>query len=160
MYHINLHSDTVSPFNLRNYFRRLSDIKAISSEHTSTRLKTTFWNCVTLYLLIKQKYCHISSNETKKIILPPHLYYVQIIDAFFKSVMLAISAHLQGCQENMLVTLISEAYHIQVTIIYSILYSVKCKLTYLCPVYANETLPGETAEKNKFLHRGSRKSFG
>ena len=38
--------------------------------------------------------------KLKKIILPSHLYYVQIIDAFFKNVMLAISAHLPGCKEK------------------------------------------------------------
>lgn len=64
------------------------------------RLETTFWNCVIFYLLIKYKYCHISINETKKIILPSHLYYVQIIDTLFKSVMLAISTHLLGCKEK------------------------------------------------------------
>ena len=54
----------------------------------------------------------------------------------------------------MLVTLISEAYHKQVTIIYSILYSVKCKLTYLCPVYVNETLPGETGREKQISAQG------
>ena len=99
MYHINLHSDTVSPFNLCNYFRRFSDITAISSEHTSTK-QTRNYILKLCYLLIKYTYCHISSNETKKIILLSHLYYVQIIDTFFKSVMLAIFAHLPGCKEK------------------------------------------------------------
>ena len=54
----------------------------------------------------------------------------------------------------MLVTLISEAYHKQVTIIYSILYSVKCKLTYLCSVYVNETLPGETGREKHISAQG------
>ena len=68
--------------------------------------------------------------------------------------MLAIFAHLPGCKENMLIALISEVYDKQVTIIYSIFYSVKCKLTYLCPVYVNETLPEETGREKQMSVQG------
>lgn len=49
----------------------------------------------------------------------------------------------------MLIAMISEVYDRQVTIIYSIFHSVKCKLTYLCPVYVNETLPEETGREKQ-----------